>query len=90
MQFISENNFAALVGTSNATTQKWAENGTYPSHTENGVRGFYLEELESIPEVHAMLNSKWYEECNPVPLRTFTSVELFAGGGGLALGMSLA
>lgn len=90
MQFISENNFAALVGTSNATTQKWAENGTYPSHTENGVRGFYLEELESIPEVYAMLNSKWNEECNTVPLRAFTSVELFAGGGGLALGMSLA
>ena len=30
MQFISENNFAALVGTSNATVRKWAENGVYP------------------------------------------------------------
>lgn len=62
MQFISENNFAALVGTSNATVQKWAENGVYPSHLENGIKGFYLEEIEAIPEVKEMLHSRWDEE----------------------------
>lgn len=90
MQFISENNFAALIGTSNATAQKWAEKGVFPSQTQNGVKGFYLEELDSVPEVNAMLNSRWNEEWNIIPLRKYTSVELFAGGGGLALGMSLA
>ena len=90
MQFISENNFAALVGTSNATAQKWAENGVYPSRLENGVKGFYLEELEDVPEVREMLHSRWDEEWNVNPLREYTSVELFAGGGGLALGFSLA
>lgn len=90
MQFISENNFAALVGTSNATAQKWAENGVYPSRLENGVKGFYLEELEAVPEVREMLHSRWDEEWNIRPLRKYTSVELFAGGGGLALGLSLA
>ncbi|RGX77390.1 DNA cytosine methyltransferase [Bacteroides stercorirosoris] len=90
MQFISENNFAALVGTSNATVQKWAENGVYPSHWENGIKGFYLEEIEAIPEVKEMLHSRWDEEQNIHPLRKYTSVELFAGGGGLALGLSLA
>ena len=90
MQFISENNFAALVGTSNATAQKWAENGVYPSRLENGVKGFYLEELEAVPEVREMLHSRWDEEWNVNPLREYTSVELFAGGGGLALGFSLA
>lgn len=90
MQFISENNFAALVGTSNATAQKWAENGVYPSHLKNGMRGFYLEELEMVPEVKEMLHSRWNEELNIHPLREYTSVELFAGGGGLALGLSLA
>ena len=82
MRFISENNFAALVGTSNATVQKWAENGVYPSHSEDGVKGFYLEELET--------HSRWDEELHTRPLREYTSVELFAGGGGLALGLSLA
>jgi len=90
MQFISENNFAALVGTSNATAQKWAENGVYPSHSENGIKGFYLEELEMVPEVKEMLHSRWNEELDIHPLREYTSVELFAGGGGLALGLSLA
>ena len=86
MRFISENNFAALVGTSNATVQKWAENGVYPSHSEDGVKGFYLEELETFPEVEDMLHSRWDEELHTRPLREYTSVELFAGGGGLALG----
>lgn len=90
MQFISENNFAALVGTSNATAQRWAENGVYPSYLENGIRGFNLEELDEVPEVKEMLHSHWNEERNTQPLREYTSVELFAGGGGLALGLSLA
>lgn len=90
MQFISENNFAALVGTSNATAQKWAENGVYPSHLENGIKGFYFEELEAVPEVKEMLHGRWNEEWDVHPLREYTSVELFAGGGGLALGLSLA
>ncbi len=90
MQFISENNFAALIGTSNATAQKWAENGVFPSHSENGIKGFYLEELEMVPEVKEMLHSRWNEELNIHPIREYTSVELFAGGGGLALGLSLA
>ncbi len=90
MRFISENNFAALVGTSNATVQKWVENGVLPSRLENGVKGFYLEELITIPEVSEMLCSHWDEEYTIHPSREYTSVELFAGGGGLALGLSLA
>lgn len=90
MQFISENNLAALIGTSNATVRKWAENGVYPSHCENGINGFYLEEIDKIPEVAEILHSHWEEEFQVLPARAYTSVELFAGGGGLALGLSLA
>lgn len=90
MQFISENNLAALLGTSNATVHKWAEKGVYPTHIENGIRGFYLEELKSCPEAQELLNSHWDEELLSQPLRDYTSVELFAGCGGLALGLSMA
>lgn len=90
MKFVSENNFAALMGTSNSTAQKWAASGVYPSHIVNGVRGFDMEELTEIPEVSEMINGKWDEESHVESLRQYTSVELFAGGGGLALGMSLA
>ncbi|MCQ2318524.1 MAG: DNA (cytosine-5-)-methyltransferase [Bacteroidales bacterium] len=49
-----------------------------------------MDELTEIPEVSEMINGKWDEESHVEPLRQYTSVELFAGGGGLALGMSLA
>lgn len=90
MAFISENNLAALIGTSNRTVQTWGKNGLYPLHQQNGAWGFDMEELKSIPEVEAMLQSNWEDESVVRPERQFNSVELFAGGGGLALGMSLA
>lgn len=90
MTFISENNLAALVGTSNATVQKWAKKGILTSYTIEGVNGFYMEDLKEIPEVRDMLEGHWDEEFHVKALRPYTSVELFAGGGGLALGMSLA
>lgn len=90
MTFISENNLAALIGTSNRTVQTWGKNGLYPLHQQNGVSGFDMNELKSIPEVEAMLQSNWEAESAVTPVRQFNSIELFAGGGGLALGMSLA
>jgi DNA (cytosine-5)-methyltransferase 1 len=89
--FISESNLAALTGTSLATTQGWAKKGVYPSHTDsNGVKGFFLEELTDIPEARSMVENRWADELNVTPLRTYNSIELFAGGGGLALGMEKA
>lgn len=90
MTFISENNLAALIGTSNRTVQTWGKNGLYPRHQQNGVSGFDMDELRAIPEVNSMLQSNWEKESTVVPARQFNSIELFAGGGGLALGMSLA
>ena len=80
-----------MTGTSLATTQKWGENGVYPYHrNENGKMGFWMEELLDVQPVRQMLETRWDEEAHVVPLRDFTSVELFAGAGGLALGMHMA
>ena len=90
-QFLSTSNLADILGTSIATTQKWGESGLYPLHTDNkGRQGFFMEELTDIPQVQQMLHSKWDEESHVTPLRDFTSLELFAGAGGLALGMHFA
>lgn len=62
----------------------------YPFHSHNGKMGFYMEELTDVEPVQMMLNSKWKEEMQVTPLRDFTSLELFAGAGGLALGMHFA
>lgn len=89
--FLSVNNLADLTGTSLATAQKWGESGVYPYHrNEKGKNGFYMEELMEVEPVKMMLETNWDEEFYVAPLRDFTSVELFAGAGGLALGMHLA
>ncbi len=89
--FLSTSNLADILGVSLATTQKWRKSGIYPSCTdENGREGFYMEDLIGFPPVRAMLKSRWEEELKVVPERTFTSIELFAGAGGLALGMEKA
>ena len=89
--FLSVNNLADLTGTSLATVQKWGESGVYPYHKNaQGKIGFYMEELVGITPVRMMLESHWDEEFNVLPLRDYTSVELFAGAGGLALGMHMA
>ena len=91
MSFLSASNLADILGTSIATTQKWGESGLYPMHIDGrGKPGFYMEELTDIPQVQQMLHSKWDEELHVTPLRDFTSLELFAGAGGLALGMHFA
>lgn len=90
MKFISENNLAALLGVSNKSVRAWGMKGIYSSVTSNGIKGFNMEELHDIPEVCSMLESNWEKEAEVQPLRRYNSIELFAGGGGLALGLSLA
>ncbi len=89
---ISESVFADIAGVSRATVRKWESNGTYVSKTDNdtGRKVFYVNDLLKNPVVRSMRQSQWDEEMKTVPLRPYTSVELFAGAGGLALGMEMA
>ncbi|MDE5857150.1 MAG: DNA (cytosine-5-)-methyltransferase [Muribaculaceae bacterium] len=85
---ISLNNFADIMGVSRATVDKWIANGKCVVHIDKNNKKYLLaSELSSFPEISDMLNNTWEEENDVVPARTFTSIELFAGGGGLALGM---
>ena len=89
--FLSATNLADLTGTSLATAQKWGENGTYPyRRNEKGKNGFFMEDLLDIEPIRMMLNTNWDEEFHVASLRDYTSVELFAGAGGLAIGMNMA
>lgn len=87
--FISETNLADIMGTSISTVRHWGEKGIYPSRIGGkSQRGFYMEDLmQEITPIREMIESDWEEENKVIPLRDFTSVELFAGAGGLALGM---
>lgn len=88
---ISLNNFSDLLGVSRATVEAWVRSGKYrATEDENGKLCFRISDVANAPEVSAMLHTQWEVEKSTTPLRTYTSVELFAGGGGLALGMEKA
>lgn len=85
---ISLNNFADIMGVSRATVDKWIAKGKCVVHIDEKDKKYFLaSELSSFPEILTMLNNSWAEESRVEPKRTFTSIELFAGGGGLALGL---
>lgn len=90
-QTISVNNFADLLGVSRTTVDHWIRTGKFRVHTDDeGKNVFNLNEISEVKEIKAMLSTKWKEEAETKPLHPFTSVELFAGAGGLALGMEKA
>ncbi len=81
------NNFADLCGVSRATVDKWIANGKCRLHVSDGTKFLMASELTAFPEISGMMASTWDEEKLIRPTRRYTSIELFAGGGGLALGM---
>lgn len=90
IDFISVNILADVLGVSRANVSKWAVKNNIDTITINGIEGFSYSQLVGIPQIDEMLNTKWDEELDVTPLRQYNSIELFAGGGGLALGMEQA
>lgn len=89
--FFTTNNLADILGVSFRTVDSWINSGKYTVETDDeGRTGFSYKQLIGIPEIDDMINSNWENELNVKPLRQYTSIELFAGGGGLALGMEKA
>ncbi len=88
---ISTTNFADIMGVSKATLLKWENNGKFvPRSDKAGQKFFLVEDLIEVPEIKEMVESDWEKEMLTKPIRPYTSIELFAGAGGLALGMSKA
>lgn len=88
---ISISNFADIMGVSKATLQKWEAKGDFiPSIDNLGRKFFYIKDLLHVPEIRDMVQSNWEEEMQTRPSRQFNSIELFAGAGGLALGLEYA
>ncbi len=90
-KYIPANHFADILGVSRATLASWEEHGVYvPARIAHGQKLLEVEKLLDVPEIRAMYESKWDEELQTKPARRYTSIELFAGAGGLALGMEAA
>ena len=89
--FFTTTNLADILGVSFRTVTSWINSGKFRVETDSkGRNGFSSSQLKGIPEIDDMVHSKWEAELMTQPLRQYNSIELFAGGGGLALGMERA
>jgi len=84
---ISETLLADITSVSKRTIGSWKKNGKVKP-LENGC--YCLSDLAIFPQVKAMLESTWKEEQKIKPMRPYKSIELFAGAGGLAIGLEKA
>ncbi|NJN39004.1 MAG: DNA (cytosine-5-)-methyltransferase [Acaryochloridaceae cyanobacterium CSU_3_4] len=83
---------ADILGVSKETLRRWDRNGALVSlrHPENNYRLYHRSQLETFEEAQLLFNSSWDQELLSKPIRNFRLIELFAGCGGLALGMEKA
>jgi DNA (cytosine-5)-methyltransferase 1 len=89
--FVDADLLADIVSVSKATVEKWEKSGKITSVISvDSKKRYSLKELTHFPEVAQMLRSSWDSEAQQKPLRRFTSLELFAGAGGLAIGLEQA
>ena len=69
----------------------WARNGRLkPSKINRDVFYYNKEDIRLFETAKSVFNSKWNEFIKITPNRKYTSIELFAGAGGMALGMEKA
>ena len=83
---------ADILSISKATLSKWERNGSLVPKVDPKTRlkKYDIEQLMHFPKVHAMVNSSWEDEKAVKPLKSYNCLELFAGAGGLALGLEKA
>jgi DNA (cytosine-5)-methyltransferase 1 len=86
-EFISESLLADIMSVSKRTVQSWKKNGKVKP-LKNGL--YSLSGLVYFPQVKAMMGSNWDEEQKIKPIKEYNSIELFAGAGGLAIGLETA
>ena len=84
MNSISETLLADLFSVPLRTIKAWRKNGKI---VPNNKGTYDLRSLSDFPQVKAILESSWREEEAIKPVKKYRSIELFAGAGGLALGL---
>ncbi len=80
---------ADILGVSKETLRRWDSNGTLvPKRCkDNNYRQYHRDQLDKFEQAQLLFNSNWEEELNTIPKRNYGLVELFAGAGGLAIGL---
>jgi len=84
---INSTNLASVLGVSNSTVNSWVAHGKIRPVKKDNSYLYFDSTILPFPELKLMKESAWEAEEKIKPLRQFNSIELFAGGGGLALGL---
>lgn len=90
--FFSASDVADILSVSKRTVSSWVKNGKLIPELEPEIYShpYTKEQLSVFPEFSSMFQSKWEEQLTIKPKKKYTLVELFAGAGGLALGLEQA
>lgn len=70
----------------------WEKNGRLIAENfdKNGNRSYSKRQIEPFTTAQKVFYTKWEEEINERPKKIYNSIELFAGAGGMALGLEKA
>lgn len=91
-EYFSLEVLADILSESKRTLESWVNKGTISSILcpETNKIFIHKNQVAHKIEIKKLLNSNWDFELSTRPLRSYNLVELFAGGGGLAIGMEQA
>ncbi len=82
---------ADILGTSKKVVNSWSDTKLKAIiDKKTGKKFCHIDELRSFPSASFLFETNWEEEERIKPKRSFKIIELFAGAGGLALGLEKA
>ena len=83
--FIPENIVADILGISKMNLSKFKNNLLVNEKKKKGH--IHINLLKDLPPFQNILNTNWDKELKTKPKKDYKLIELFAGAGGLAIGM---
>jgi DNA (cytosine-5)-methyltransferase 1 len=82
---------ADILSVTKSTILNWEKIGKITSNAIIEGKKFYqISKLIEFQQIHDMIYSNWEAEIKTKPIRRLSSIELFAGAGGLAIGLEKA
>lgn len=80
---------ADILSVSKETLRRWDKKGELVPERQlgNNYRVYHRSQLERFEQAQLLFNSNWADELRIKPIRPYKLIELFAGAGGLAIGL---
>ena len=92
LDYFSIAQVADILGVTKETLRRWDHNGELvpQRHPDNNYRVYHRDQLMHFEQAKMLFQSDWDKELAIKPKRSYSLIELFAGAGGLAIGLEKA